>query len=63
MFAKEQALSLGRYPALSLKEARAGRDQACKLISGGKNPAFEKSAPRWPYRSGRQIPFQPLPMN
>jgi hypothetical protein len=23
MFAKEQALSLGRYPALSLKEARA----------------------------------------
>jgi integrase len=39
---KEQALSLGRYPAVGLKEARAGRDQARKLIASGKNPAFEK---------------------
>ncbi len=39
---KELALSLGRYPAVGLKEARAGRDQARKLIASGKNPAFEK---------------------
>ena len=39
---KEQALALGRYPAVGLKEARAGRDQARKLIASGKNPAFEK---------------------
>jgi hypothetical protein len=39
---KEQALSPGRYPAVGLKEARAGRDQARKLIDNGKNPAFEK---------------------
>ena len=39
---KEQALSLGRYPDVGLKEARAERDQARKLIASGKNPAFEK---------------------
>jgi hypothetical protein len=39
---KEQALSLGRYPAVGLKEARAARDEARKLIASGKNPAFEK---------------------
>ncbi len=39
---KELALSLGRYPAVGLKEARAGRDQARKLIASGNNPAFEK---------------------
>lgn len=39
---KELALSLGRYPAVGLKEARAGRDQARKLIASGKNPSFEK---------------------
>lgn len=39
---KEQALSLGRYPAVGLKEARAARDRARKLIAEGKNPALEK---------------------
>jgi len=39
---KELALSLGRYPAVGLKEARASRDQARKLIASGKNPSFEK---------------------
>ncbi|MEY4878602.1 MAG: Prophage integrase, partial [Pseudomonadota bacterium] len=39
---KELALSLGRYPAVGLKEARARRDEARKLIAGGKDPAFEK---------------------
>lgn len=39
---KEQALSLGRYPTVGLREARASRDQARKLIAAGKNPAFER---------------------
>ncbi|HTN60033.1 MAG TPA: integrase arm-type DNA-binding domain-containing protein [Devosia sp.] len=39
---KEQALALGRYPDVTLKEARASRDRARKLIASGKNPAFEK---------------------
>jgi integrase len=39
---KELALSLGRYPAVGLKEARVGRDQARKLIASGKNPSFER---------------------
>ena len=39
---KEQALSLGRYPDVGLKDARASRDKARKLIASGKNPAFEK---------------------
>ena len=39
---KEQALSLGRYPDVGLKDARASRDKARKMIASGKNPAFEK---------------------
>jgi integrase len=39
---KEQSLALGRYPDVGLKEARARRDEARKLIADGKNPAFEK---------------------
>jgi integrase len=39
---KEQQLSVGRYPDVGLKEARARRDEARKLIADGKSPAFEK---------------------
>ncbi|HPA38771.1 MAG TPA: Arm DNA-binding domain-containing protein, partial [Phenylobacterium sp.] len=39
---KEQLLSLGRYPDVGLKDARARRDEARKLIAAGANPAFEK---------------------
>jgi integrase len=39
---KEQALALGSYPDVGLKQARAGRDRARKLIASGMNPAFEK---------------------
>jgi len=39
---KEQLLSLGRYPDVGLKDARARRDEARKLIAAGVNPAFEK---------------------
>lgn len=39
---KEQQLSIGIYPALGLKEARARRDEARKLLAKGSNPATEK---------------------
>jgi integrase len=39
---KEKLLSLGAYPAVSLKDARELRDEARKLIASGKDPSFEK---------------------
>jgi len=39
---KEQALSLGQYPDVGLKQARERRDEARKIIANGGNPAFEK---------------------
>ena len=39
---KAQQLSIGRYPDVSLKDARKRRDDARKLLAAGKNPAFEK---------------------
>ena len=39
---KEQALSLGRYPDVGLKEARERREEARKMVAAGLNPSFEK---------------------
>lgn len=39
---KAQVLTIGRYPAVSLKEAREKRDQARILLDQGKNPSLEK---------------------
>jgi integrase len=39
---KEQLLAVGRYPDVSLKEARDRRDAARKVIAEGKNPGAEK---------------------
>ncbi|MDB5561874.1 MAG: integrase [Hyphomicrobiales bacterium] len=39
---KEQQLTIGRYPDVGLKEARARRDTARKAIASGENPAAEK---------------------
>jgi len=55
---KEQQLSLGRYPDVSLKEARDRRDQARKVIAGAAirrskrsvPPSSRRSAPRTPSR-------------
>jgi integrase len=38
----EQQLTIGRYPDIGLKVARARRDEARKIIAEGGNPAFEK---------------------
>lgn len=39
---KEQQLSIGVFPAVSLKDARKRRDEARAQIAKGLNPAFEK---------------------
>ena len=39
---KEQMLALGKYPALSLAEARKKRDDARELLEAGKHPTREK---------------------
>jgi integrase len=39
---KEKLLSFGRYPDLSLKQARDKRDVARKLLGEGKDPSFER---------------------
>lgn len=41
---KQQILSLGKYPAISLSEARKLRDEARQLATAGKHPAREKKA-------------------
>ena len=38
---KEKLLVLGRYPAISLKEARKLRDQAKEVLAAGKDPSLE----------------------
>ncbi len=43
---KEQILALGKYPAISLAEARRLRDEARRTLGEGKNPAREKKAQR-----------------
>ncbi len=40
---KEKKLALGAYPAVSLANARAGRDDARKLLAAGTDPAVEKA--------------------
>ncbi len=41
---KEQMLALGKYPTLSLAEARKKRDEARGLVDTGKHPTREKKA-------------------
>lgn len=42
----EKKLSLGHYPAVSLKAARAKRDEARAMIDAGKDPSQERQAQR-----------------
>jgi integrase len=41
---KEQLLALGAYPEVTLKDARAKRDEARLVIRDGRNPAQERKA-------------------
>jgi hypothetical protein len=41
---KAQMLALGKYPEVSLQEARRKRDEARALVKEGKHPTREKNA-------------------
>ena len=41
---KERLLSLGAYPAVGLKDARARRDEAKELVAQGIDPGAQKKA-------------------
>jgi hypothetical protein len=43
---KEKLLSMGVYPAVGLREARQGRDEAKKLLESGIDPSFNRKAAR-----------------
>jgi len=42
-FGKRERITLGNYPALSLKDARALRDEARSLLAKGVNPHSERA--------------------
>lgn len=46
LLGKEKRLALGVYPAVSLAEAREGRDIAKKMIKAGEDPCFVKKEGR-----------------
>lgn len=41
---KEKMLALGKYPEVSLADARARRDEARKLLANGVDPSENKKA-------------------
>jgi len=43
---KREKLTLGKYPALTLKNARLKRDEAAHLVALGQSPA--QKTPPWP---------------
>lgn len=40
---KERTYTLGKYPAVSLKDARAGREEAKRLIAEGQDPVTQRT--------------------
>ena len=46
MDGKEGLLSFGKYPAVSLPQARFKRDEARKLVASGINPSTERNEER-----------------
>lgn len=55
--APQQSLTVGAYPAVTLKEARAARDAAKKLLAQGLNPLTERQRERAFARQARENTF------
>lgn len=55
---KEKALTIGAYPDVSLKEARAKRDAAKKQLAGGVDPSFAKQAAKRTTRLNAENSFE-----
>jgi hypothetical protein len=50
---RQQLLSLGRYPTVSLADARAGRDQIKKLLANGVDPSAQRKLDQSAARDAR----------
>lgn len=57
---KEKKLSLGRYPVVSLKDARDKRDEAKRAINSGKDPAAEKKRAKVEAMTAMESTFQAI---
>lgn len=57
---KEKRLSHGKYPLISLSEARDKRDEAKKLISDGHDPAMEKQLAKATATENRDNTFESI---
>ena len=57
---KEKALTLGVYPGVSLKEARAKRDAAKKLLADGVDPSMAKQAAKRSLRLNAENSFDAI---
>jgi integrase len=57
---KEKALTLGAYPEVSLKEARAKRDAAKKQIADGIDPSMAKQAAKRSLRLNAENSFEAI---
>lgn len=57
---KEQMLALGKYPLVSLAEARTKRDEARKLLDEGKNPSREKKIAKMRHIANGENSFEAI---
>jgi integrase len=57
---KEKKLSLGRYPVVSLKDARDKRDEAKKVLDSGKDPGAEKKRAKVEAMTAMENTFQTI---
>lgn len=55
---KEKKLSLGRYPVVSLKDARDKRDDAKRVLDSGKDPGAEKKRAKIEAMTAMENTFQ-----
>lgn len=56
---KYEKLTLGKYPALTLKDARLKRDEAAHQVAMGESPAKKNSGRRWPAQKTLPWPNSP----
>lgn len=55
---KEKLLALGRYPEVSLKDARRRRDDARELLADGSDPGQQKKAEKLQQRAAAENTFE-----
>ncbi|MCL2829597.1 MAG: integrase arm-type DNA-binding domain-containing protein [Betaproteobacteria bacterium] len=55
---KEKLLSLGAYPAVSLKDARERREEARKMLANGKDPGAVKQAQKAAIKAAAENNFE-----